>query len=259
MDYLDVEAARGRTDLRLVLTQGVPGPWGEAAKALFHLKGIRFTPVCQRGGGDNRALRAWTGHDNAPIVVTPGEAVRTTWHEILFFAERRAPALSLIPADPGERAWMFGLSHEIAGEDGLGWCRRLMMLHQTLSVPALADSPAGALVRRLGAKYGYSAAAAARAPARVAAILTLLAARLDGQRRRGSRFLAGGALSALDVYWATFAALLRPLPHAVCPMPDFLRTQYEVMDATVAAALHPALLEHRDFVYREFLPTPLDF
>jgi len=259
VDYLDVEAARERDDLRLVLTRGVPGPWGEAAKALLHLKGIGFTAVAQRGGAENEALRAWTGHDNAPIVVAPGEPVRTTWSEILFFAERRAPSPALIPRDPGDRAAMFGLCHELAGEDGLGWNRRLMMLHQTLSVPALAGSAAGDVVRRLGAKYGYSEAAAERAPGRAAEIVALLAGQLAAQRRRGRRFLVGDALSALDVYWATFAALLRPLPHALCPMPDFLRGQYAVADATVEAALDPALLEHRDFVYAEYLPTPLDF
>jgi len=42
-------------------------------------------------------------------------------------------------------------------------------------------------------------------------------------------------------------------------MPDFLRGQYAVAEVTVEAALDPALLEHRDFVYAEYLPTPLDF
>lgn len=259
MEYLDVEAARSRRGLRLVLTAGVPGPWGEAAKGIFHLKNIRFAAVAQRGGGENAEIRAWTGHDNAPIVVTDEEPPKTGWAEILFFAERTAPDPALIPVDPESRATMFGLCHEIAGENGLGWCRRLMMCHRTLSIPALADSPAGDLVRRLGKKYGYSAAAAAAAPARVAAILRVLASHLQRQHDRGSPFFVTDALTALDIYWATFAALVRPLPHEVCPMPDFLRKQYDVDDPEVVAALAPGLLTHRDFIYRDFLPTPLDF
>jgi hypothetical protein len=42
-------------------------------------------------------------------------------------------------------------------------------------------------------------------------------------------------------------------------MADFMRSQYEVTDPTVLAALDPALLEHRDRVYAEHLELPLDF
>jgi glutathione S-transferase len=259
VEYLGIEEARARSELRLVLTAGVPGPWGEAAKGVFHIKRIPYLAVVQEGGGENTALRAWTGHDNAPIVVCDGEPVRTTWSEILFFAERRAPEPSLIPADPADRALMFGLAHEICGEQGLGWSRRLMMLHSVLSVPALADSPAGDSVRRLAGKYGYDRTAAEAAPARAAEVLALLASQLREQRERGRRFLVADALSALDVYWATFTALVNPLPASECPMPDFLRAQYEVADPVVRAAVDPLLLEHRDFIYREFLPLPLDF
>jgi glutathione S-transferase len=259
LEYLDVEEARSRSDLRLVLTAGVPGPWGEAAKGLFHVKKIPYVAVAQEGGGENAALREWTGHDNAPIVVCGDDPPRTVWTEIVFFAERLAPEPALIPADPVDRASMFGLCHEICGENGLGWSRRLMMLYEVLQVSALADSPAGETVRRLGARYGYSPEAAESAPLRAAEILTLLASRLCDQRDRGSRFFVGDALSALDVYWAAFAALVRPLPAALCPMPEFLRAQYDVKDARVSKAVDPILLEHRDFIYRECLQLPLDF
>jgi glutathione S-transferase len=161
--------------------------------------------------------------------------------------------------DPADRALMFGLAHEICGEQGLGWSRRLMMLDQLLGTPALAESPAGDLARRLGDKYGYRPEAAAVAPARAAAILETLATQLREQHARGSRFLIGDALSALDIYWATFAALVKPLPAEQCPMPDFLRVQYEVQDPVVQAALDARLLEHRDFIYADALCLPLDF
>ena len=114
-------------------------------------------------------------------------------------------------------------------------------------------------MRRLGARYGYSRAAAAAAPDRSAAILRLLASHLHRQRDCGRRFFLGESLSALDVYWATFAALVRPFPAEICPMPDFLRAQYQATSPVITAALDPILLEHRDFVYEEFLELPLDF
>jgi glutathione S-transferase len=154
---------------------------------------------------------------------------------------------------------MFGLSHEICGEDGFGWNRRLMMISQVLEVPAQAESPLGEIMRRLGARYGYSRSAAAAAPERCAEILRLLASRLRRQRESGRRFFVGESLSALDVYWAVFTALASPLPAEICPMPEFLRTLYQATSPVVIAALDPILLEHRDFIYEEFLELPLDF
>ena len=45
MDYLSVEEARDLNGLKLVLTGGVPGPWSEAAKALFNHHQVPFHPV----------------------------------------------------------------------------------------------------------------------------------------------------------------------------------------------------------------------
>jgi glutathione S-transferase len=259
LDYLTIAAAKECKELRLVLTVGVPGPWGEAAKGLFHVKGIAYVPVAQAGGGENAELQAWLGRDNAPIVVAGDEPPRSGWSEILLFAEARTASPRLIPADPFDRALMFGLCHEICGEDGFAWNRRLMLLDQVLATPTLADSPVAEPVRRLGRKYGYSPATAAAAPVRVASVLAMLSARLRSQRDRGSRFFVGDSLTALDIYWATFAAMLEPLPEAQCPMPEFLRAQYALADGAVRAAADPILLEHRDAVYRGHLELPLDF
>ncbi len=257
-EYLDVEAAKRRGGLRLVLSAGVPGPWGEAAKGLLHVKRIPYARVRQEPGEENPALEDWTGHANAPVAVFEDEPPRAGWAEIVLLAERLGPEPALVPADPAMRARLFGLLHEIAGEQGLGWSRRLMMLHAVLSHPKLAASPAGELVRRLGRRYGYDPAAAEAAPARSAQILALLAETLRASRERGGRYLLGD-FSALDVYWATFAALVDPLPEAQCPMNAAMRAQYTVADPVVKAALDPELLAHRDFVYAEHLELPLDF
>ncbi len=90
-------------------------------------------------------------------------------------------------------------------------------------------------------------------------ILEMLARRLQAQREGGSRFFLGSALSAVDIYSATFMALLRPLPPEQCPMLEAMRPAFETRDPATDKALDPILIEHRDFVYGEYLELPLSF
>ncbi len=257
IQYLTVADARQRSGLRLVLSIGVPGPWGEAAKSIFHAKGLAYAPVAQYPGMPNEELVAWTGCANAPVAVHDNEEPRSGWADILFLAERLAPEPGLIPQDAAQRALMFGLCHEICGEHGLGWSRRLMMIDALLS-PEVGDAGrhAGEV---LGARYGYSRAAAAAAPSRAAAVLALLSNRLKQQREAGHEFLVGAALTAADIYWAAFAVLIAPLAVDLCPMPDYLRGWYTNVGTVVGAALDPLLLAHRDRIYRNYLQLPMSF
>jgi hypothetical protein len=239
-----------------VLSAGVPGPWGEAAKAILHVKKISYTPVRQIPAAPNPALEAWTGRNDAPIAMLDDERARAGWAEILLLAERLAPEPRLVPEDPEARALLFGYAHELCGEQGLGWSRRLMLVHERLGPGA--PSAARRAGEALGRKYGYSPAAAAAAPRRCAEILRLFSDLLQRSHRDGGRFLLG-ALGALDLYWAAFAVLLEPLPDEACPLPEPLRALYATRDPVIRAALDPALLAHRDLVYRELLPLPMDF
>lgn len=36
--YVSVEDARNAPGLRMVVVGGIPSPWGEAAKGIFHMK-----------------------------------------------------------------------------------------------------------------------------------------------------------------------------------------------------------------------------
>jgi glutathione S-transferase len=258
MQYLSVADGRAARGLRLVLTRGVPGPWGELAKAILHVKRLAYAAVAQEAGSDDAALVRWTGAANAPTAVWNDEPARTDRAGILFLAERLAPEPPLLPKDARDRALCLGLADAIAGESGFGWCRRLMMVDVMNQAPSLPE-PVRALRDRLAWRYGYSEAAAAVAPARCADVLRLLAARLHAQAARGSRYLCGDAVSVADLTWATFAVLVRPLPHDVCPMPAQTRAIYELKHPAVEAALDPALLAHRDFVYAKHLALPLDF
>src|SRR5260370_17512282 len=110
----------------------------------------------------------------------------------------------------------------------------------------------------MGIKYGYAPPIAEAAPARCAEVLRLLANRLEAQRARGSRFFVGDRLSALDIYWAAFAALIQPLPDQLCKVPPAFRYRYTSKQPRSHAAVTPQLLAHRDFIYQEYLELPLD-
>jgi len=257
-EYLEPKVAQNESGLRLVLTTGVPGPWGEAAKSIFYVKKIPYQRVRQEAGLPNEDLVAWTGTANAPQAVLDEEPSRSGWAEILLLAERLSEKPRLIPSDPHDRALCFGLSFEICGEDGFGWNRRLQLLHPMLSMPDAESNPALAAPRRLGARYGYSASRAAAADRRVCEILQLLSEQLAAQKAKGSAFLVGDALSAVDLYWSTFAAMLKPLPEELCPMSEMLRGAYGTLTPAIEAAVDGALLEHRDRIYAEFLELPLE-
>jgi glutathione S-transferase len=256
-EYIDVTRARTLPGLRLVLTTGVPGPWGEAAKGIFHAKKIPFARVAQSAGASNDEIFAWTGHRNAPTAIYGDEPARTTWREILWLAERLEPEPALLPADPEDRVRCLGLSEELMGVGGFGWCRRLMLLRPGMGDSDTPPEAMRATLGRMAHQYGYSRAAADTAPERVAETLTLLSRQLAAQRAKGRRYLIGERLSAVDIYWAAMAALVAPLPADVCAMPEMLRGLYGNPGPIVAKALDPALIEHRDRVYREHMEFPL--
>ena len=53
--------------------------------------------------------------------------------------------------------------------------------------------------------------------------------------------------------------MLKPLPHADCPMPDYMRKSYETADADTLACLTPRLEALRDRMYQRHITLPLDF
>jgi glutathione S-transferase len=254
VEYLSIEQARQRGGLRLVLTTGVPGPWGEAAKAVFQAKGIAFAPVRQDGGGSNPELLEWTGCENAPQAILDDERGRDGWAEIVALAERLEPDPPLLPDDPRERALAFGLSHEICGEMGFGWCRRLMMFAPT---PNSSDD-ASEGQRRMRQMYSDTTELAV-AERRVREILEMLAARLHAGRERGSRYLIGDRLCMTDLHWAAFAGMVQLAPSERCPAPDFIRGIYDLEGSPMWQHVDPILLEHRDFIYDEHLVLPQEF
>ena len=256
-DYIDIEQAKTLDGLRIVAPPGRPNPWSEGLKGMCYIKNLPYALVAKAPGHDV-ALQDWTGQSSAPVAVWNEERPRATWNEQLYLVERLAPQPSLIPDEAADRILMFGLCNELCGEAGLGWFRRIMIVHGSLSNPEVGEQGKAA-ASYLGDKYGYNPASSEAAPRRVAQILRTLNTRLAEQQARGRRYFFGDQLSALDIYWSTFAVLVQPLPLELCPMDAGARASFVNTDPVVAEALSPRLLEHRERIYREHLRLPMDF
>ena len=270
LDYVSIATARDMSGLRLVLGQyTIPGPWREACKGLFYVKGLAYTRVVTADAGKSdlaigmdgsqSELIAWTGQPSAPVAIWNDEHPRSSWIDQLNLAERLNPEPPLIPANITDRVLMFGLINELAGEHGIAWEKRLLMVHGPLST--LAPGAEGrAFFEHLGAKYGYTPAAAAAGARRIVDILNTFDDQLASQQRVGRQYLVGDRLSAVDIYWAAFCGLLDPMPAARCPMATSFRGgAYGNDNSDVARALTPALLAHRDKIYEQHLELPMVF
>ena len=166
MDYVSVAEARKLPGLRLALSAGTPGPWGEAAKAVLKLRGVPFVPVRQHIMLANEELVEWTGHRNAPVAIYNDEPGVAGWTEILMLAERLGSGPSLLPEDEIERMLVLGISTEICSPGGFGWERRLTMMRPGRT---LQSSGPDFMTRA----YGVREDAVASATARVIAILAV--------------------------------------------------------------------------------------
>lgn len=240
--------------LRIVACVNTPSPWSLAARAVFDYKQLPYQLGEQIIADENRDLKAWTGQNSAPVVAyrssSDQEKIATTAEAITLLAERLEPRRPLIPSDPQQRAWMFGLLQALAGEDGFGWNRRLMSLSMA-GVDKLPDN-----IRSMALKYDYSDSLAAVAEQRVAEILQLFSRTLEQQQARGSDFLVGDALTALDLYCAIFIGIMyRPLSDEYLPIPSAMRAGYELPSELLDAAIQPNIYTHRDRIFQQFL-TP---
>lgn len=252
-NYVSIEQARKTSGLRLILCAGVPGVWGEAVKAMFHVKNIDYVAVAMRPAHENPDLVEWTAQSSAPAIVTADDRVLTHWESFVWLAEEVQPQPRLVPEGIAERAQMFGLLREIAGNEGIGWLRRL----QSLSVSGGPD--AAAPLRVLADKYGYSEDAVSAASEKLAGILEVLAAQLKQQKAAGSSYYIGNSLTALDLYSAIFmGVMVRPLPADKIPMSEPMRWGFTEAKAGTENA-EEILFEHCEDIFARYLPASLSF
>jgi glutathione S-transferase len=253
--WLSLEEAVSTPGVRLVIARfGVPSPWSEFCRALFDVKRIDYRRVDGRDAeGSYHALRALSGQESVPVVLIGPEAPRSSWLEQLLAAERLAPQVPLLPADASSRARVIGLIAELCAEGGFGWSRRLQMIARLTATGTQArDQQMGLYLR-----YKYGATSGYDAERRCQDIVATFAALLRHQLDWGKGFLFGDRLSALDLAWAAFAALLEPLPEAACAMSARWRDLFRWAPEGMRADDRQMLLAHRDRTYRQHLQLPI--
>ena len=250
-EYMTADAAKKLGTTTMVVVRGVPSPWSEGAKGVFHVKKIPWHAVGH--APKNKDLAQWTGTHNAPAVMRQGEPTRTNWRDILFLAEDLSSISLLLPKDPDDREAMLEMAHDILGENGLAWSRRLQLVHVGMQM----EGPPRQHAEYIGAKYGYAPDQMPSVDARVNSLLQTLDERLAAQLRNGSDTYFSGSLTAVDIYSAAVIAMFAPLPDEHCSMHPGVRAGLNYLAPDTKQALGSRLIEHRDMVYEKYLELPL--
>ena len=247
IEFVELPQAREMTGVRLVVVGAVPSPWSEAAKGLFLLAKVPVVAV--RASRANPEIKAWTGIENAPAVLHDKEPVYSSWAAIVGLAARLAGD-QIVPSEPEARAEAMGLLEMIAGDGGIGWNGRLVMIHHGLTGSGgFEPKLAGYLAKR----YGYSEQAIATVRERSGAQLDYLA------RRLGTReYFGGDRPNAVDIYTATFLTPLRPISEADCPaMAPALRSTFATAAEELGPLVPPSLFALRTRMFERHLPWPI--
>ena len=256
INYISFEQAQQESGLRMIVVKGLPSPWGEAAKGIFHLKQLPWAATYH--DPSSREMSAWTGSRSAPVAIYNDETPSSGWLDILLLAERLEPQIALLPTDPKQREKVITLCNNICGEMGLGWSRRLDSVHKGLNGKSLIEGGyPQPIAGYLAKKYGYEENQGPHYHQHTIDLLILLSNILKKQKEAGSKYYFGDTISAIDIYSATFMACFKPLPEEQCAMHQPIRSIFEALDAETKAALDPILLEHRDYIYSHYLALPL--
>ncbi|MCC5887883.1 MAG: hypothetical protein JJT88_15725 [Gammaproteobacteria bacterium] len=247
------EAAAMTTGTRVTFIPGIPAMYSEALKNICYVKRVPLIRtlhplmgVDEETGEDRQArLYELTRQTSLPTMFHDEERPRSVWIEQLALAERiGAPGTpKLIPDDFEQRVEVMGLCAVVVGEDGLVWNMRI-----------LADSP-------LARKYGYSEEASVAAPAKVAEVIRLVDRRLEAQASRGSPYLVGDGITAVDVYWATLSMTVALPPPDIMPvtkqnqrMLKFFAMSGEIPE--IADALSERIRDHQRYILTTYCETP---
>ena len=250
---ITIEQAITAKGLRLIIVQGAPSAWGQAAKAMLDYQGIDFKMGYQEPGGSNEELLAWSGTNSGPVVAWEEEAPINRGDDILLLLERIAPNKSLLPLGGKERAAVMGLSHEICGQLGLGWNRRI-----SLFAPAIESGQAPESLLNIATKYRYDSSELAINIERQINGLKLLADTLTDQHANGSEYFVGKSVSAADFYWAAFCDFFEIRSLEVIPIDPAFHSMFEMIEPEVKAAIDPIVLEHRERMISAHFKVPME-
>lgn len=247
------EASAMKTGTRVTFIPGIPALYAEALKNVCYVKGVPLIRVLHpmmgvdKETGEDRQARLYelTSQSSIPTMFHNEERPRNVWIEQLALAEAiGAPGTpKLIPENFAQRAEVMGLCAVVLGEDGMVWNMRI-----------LSDS-------QLAQKYGYSEAASAAAPGKVAEVLKLIDRQLTAQEKNGSRYLVGGAVTAADVYWATMSMSVLVPPPEIMPLTQQNRGMLKYFAKNgqipvIAEALTERIGDHQRYILSTYCETP---
>ena len=250
MEYQEINEVINTDGLRIVLVQGFPSPWGQAAKAMMEYKSLDYTAGALEARGENAAIVSWAGVNSAPVVAWNRETPLNRWDDILLLLERLAPDKLLVPETQSTRAQFLGLAHTICGQLGFGWNRRLEGIHMGVENGMAPGS--------FGEKYGYNKKDGEQARQRSITFLRYLTNILKSQKENGSNYIIGDTLTAVDFYWAAFSNLAAIQSPEDCPLAPEIRTRFERVAPEVSAAVDPILIEHRDRIMHAYFKIPME-
>ena len=247
------EAAMMTIGTRVTFLPGIPALFSEALKNICFVKSVPLIRVLHpRMGtdevtGEDRQTRLYdlTAQTSLPTMFHDEERPRNVWIEQLALAEKIGAdgTPMLLPENFEQRAEVIGLCGILVAEDGFIWNMRI-----------LTDSP-------LAQKYGFSEETSASAPSKMAEIITIFDQRLEAQAQRGSNYLVGDTLTAVDIYLATFSMSVLPPPPEIMPltrqnhrMLEYFRANAEIPE--IAKALTKRIEEHQLFILTTHCETP---
>jgi hypothetical protein len=253
LQYRSFQEIVDHSGLRIVMVQGMPSPWAQAAKTIFEVKGLEYVaaPWVPGEANDEIAKWGWGGQRADRRMGHRKTDQPVDGHPL---PERAARAKAV---DDSARRDTAGIDDRPLERD-LRTSRHRMEQAIAAIAPMLASGNPPPQIARMGGKYGYNEADAKAAGERTAQSLKALDAQLKSQYARGVHFFVGDALSALDIYWTAFANLLDPLPKEQCPMPEAYRPGFTVNDPVVKEALTPLLFDHRSRIFGEYFRNPME-
>ena len=221
-------------------------------------------PYSEKDPASQDSLFAWTAQTSVPVLAyradkDTGDHIRADWLGQLMLCEQLALTPSLIPAYGPDRVMMFGLAHEILSPQGLMWNARLLMAERMLRNANLTDRQRdfSGNSKFLGGKYDLNAKQSSPVD-NICDCLVLLDEQLALSAQRGSVYFFGDRLSALDIYWAYASNIVSLLPHEALAIMRFNRAMYDGFEELFAVAVTPRLLEHRNRIFAEYLPFPVE-
>ena len=194
----------------LLTQQGAPNPWCVAAQLLLDINSIDYRLVPCIIDDHKEYIKRISGQTSLPVIAINDEIVLVDRYEIISHFKK------FLPWNDDVKCWV----ELVAGENGLGWNRRLVLVHEILSHPERYPHMVQPAMR-LGANYGYCESTAIEAPERIQTIMRKITSAV-----KINDYIFEKRLSVADVYVAPFTLLA--CPNDLFPIDPNIKKPFDV-------------------------------